>query len=83
MNTYSFVTDFDVISLCQFGFQRGKWTYQAVTRLTVQLFDIINSKKIALHIFIDFSKAFDTVKHSILIKNSFKSVVNRACPSHC
>ena len=58
----------NIISERQFGFLRGKSTEQAIVSLTEYLYKILDDKEIALNVFIDFRKAFDTVDHCILLK---------------
>ena len=51
----------------QFGFRRGLSTFDALKTLNEEIFSALDSKNHLLSIFIDFSKAFDTVKHDILL----------------
>ena len=52
----------------QFGFQASNSTEHAVIQLISQILDAFNENKYTLGIFIDLSKAFDTVDHDILLK---------------
>ena len=65
---YSFVTRFSLITPCQFGFLRGLSTQNAIVSLTEYLYETLNSREIAIAVFIDLSKAFDTVNFQILLK---------------
>ena len=56
-----------VITSCQYGFQRKKGACDALIEFTNQSFSALNSSKAILGIFIDFSKAFDTLNHDILL----------------
>ena len=51
----------------QFGFQRGKSTQLAVTMLVDKITEALDNKECVVGIFLDFSKAFDTVDHDILL----------------
>ena len=52
----------------QYGFQKGHFTEHAVAQLVDQIHDSFEKREYTLAIFIDLSKAFDTVDHSILLK---------------
>ena len=52
----------------QFGFQALNSRKHAVIQLISQILDAFNENKYTLGIFIDLSKAFDTVDHDILLK---------------
>ena len=47
----------------QFGFRSNHDTAMAVTEMVDKIAEAIDSKKISLGIFIDLSKAFDTINH--------------------
>ena len=70
MKTYlvTYMDETNLLSRNQFGFQRGKSTEDALTEFSTKLYHQLDQKNHALSIFIDFSKAFDTVPHDILIK---------------
>jgi retron-type reverse transcriptase len=52
----------------QFGFRKNRSTEHAILELTDKISKAIDEGKYTLGIFLDLSKAFDTVNHEILIK---------------
>ena len=57
-----------IISVDQFGFQRGKGTLDALEALTERVYSSLNSKEHSACIFVDLRKTFDTVNHAILLR---------------
>lgn len=64
----NFFDRFDVISDAQFGFRHGRSTCDAILRLTDSIYDTFNEGNYLISVLLDFSKAFDTVDHAILLK---------------
>ena len=52
----------------QFGFQKGKSTHMALITLIDKISEALDNGDFVIGVFLDFSKAFDTVDHSILLK---------------
>ena len=64
---YHFLSKNDYIYQCQFGFRERHSTELALIALNHNIISSFNKNKIVLGIFLDFSKAFDTVNFQILI----------------
>ena len=65
---YRYLTTEKVLYPKQFGFQRGHSTEHATVKLANQLYEPFERNKYILGVFIDLSKAFETISHSVLIK---------------
>lgn len=57
-----------IISLEQFGFRHGLSTFDALITFNEKIYTTLDSQNSLLGIFIDFTKAFDTVNHDILLQ---------------
>ena len=65
----SFLVKKKIISNYQFGFRKGYSTEQAILEITENFMSAIDNGEITCGLFLDLSKAFDTVNHQILIDN--------------
>ena len=65
---YSFLESKKCIYDLQFGFRQKHSTNHALLSMTQQIKDNIDKGNIAVGVFVDFQKAFDTVNHQILLK---------------
>ena len=52
----------------QFGFRKGHSTAQAIAEITDNLRKAIDNNQYSCGVFLDLSKAFDTVNHAILLE---------------
>ena len=64
---HSFINININISQQQFGFRHKHSTYHATTLLISNIVDAFEKKQLVLGIFLDISKTFDTIDHSILL----------------
>ena len=55
----------------QFGFRRDHSTYMPLLVLIDDIINALDSEEVAVGVFLDFSKAFDTVNHKILLEKLY------------
>ena len=65
---YQFLEDNNIINENQYGFRKGHSTNHALNYSVNFINNQIKDKKHTLGIFIDLSKAFDTLDHEILLR---------------
>ena len=63
-----YLKDQNVLYDKQFGFQTGHSTEHVIAQLVDQIYEAFQKSEYFLGVFIDLSKAFDTVYHSILLR---------------
>lgn len=64
----SFLNKYKIISEQQYGFREKRSTEDAIYCLTSYLYNALDKKIPTICIFVDLSKAFDTVSHKILLE---------------
>ena len=67
----SYIIQHKILFAYQFGFQKGKSTHMALITLVDKLTEALDKGDYVIGVFLDFSKAFDTVDHSILLEKMF------------
>ena len=65
---YGFLQRNRILSPNQYGFRKKLSTSDAITDMLQYLYDNLDKGHTVISIFLDFSKAFDTVNHNILLK---------------
>ena len=65
----SFIEKYDILYKQQYGFRKNHSTEMAIIDLTTKISESIDNNEYTAGIFIDLSKAFDTVNHSIVLRN--------------
>ena len=67
-----FLQKYKILYDYQFGFRKGYSTEQAILELSDGLKTAIDNREITCGLFLDFSNAFDTVNHEILLSKLYK-----------
>ena len=65
---YTYLTENNILFNLQFGFRCQNSTEHAIVELVDKILNGFSEEKYTLGVFIDLSKAFDTVDHQILLK---------------
>ena len=65
---YQFLEMNNILIDQQFGFRPGYSTTHAITKLTTDILEAIDKKQHTVGLFLDLSKAFDTINHETLLK---------------
>ena len=65
----------------QFGFRKGYSTEYTILETVEKLKSAVDDQNVTCGIFLDFSKAFDTINHHILLEKIYKYGI-RGLPMH-
>jgi hypothetical protein len=63
----NFLDKFNLISSAQNGFRKNKSMYTAIQTFIGEVQKILDNEQLAFGIFLDLSKAFDVIDHSLLL----------------
>lgn len=63
----NFLKKYNILSGRQYGFREGRSTEDAILELTSSIYESLDKKIPTISIFLDLSKAFDTVSHNKLL----------------
>ena len=64
----NFLDKNDILTCCQFGFRRGHSTELAIINMIDKVTEALDRKNDCVGVFLDLSKAFDTIDHDILLR---------------
>ena len=68
---YSFLEKFNLLNPNQFGFRKSRSTVQAVLDQLSFVYNNLDESNTVISIFMDFSKAFDCLDHTLLLKKLY------------
>lgn len=81
-----FIDRFDLLNRLQYGFRKARNTTQAIFRLTSDMLNTFHEKSYTVALFLDLSKAFDTISREILVHKlsiyGFRGVTNSFLSSY-
>jgi len=66
---YNYVSKMNILYTSQYGFRSSHSTAIAILNMQDKISQAIDNNEYSIGLFLDLSKAFDTVDHSILLKN--------------
>ena len=76
---HAFLTHHSILYECQFGFRPKFSAIDAISLFNYNVCKTLENNKVGLGVFLDLSKAFDTIDHEILIKKlNFYGIRGRA-----
>jgi len=66
-----YVKKFCILNDCQFGFRSNRSTSMAVLEMTDKINEATENNQFSIGVFVDLSKAFDTLNHNILLNKLY------------
>ena len=68
---YAYLRKYEILNKSQYGFRNSHSTTDAITELTSHILHNYDQRKFTLSVFLDLSKAFDTIDHNTLLKKLY------------
>ena len=82
---YQFLEKHDILYNSQYGFRNKRSCQQAILEMVGQVLQAHNNGNHSASLFLDFSKAFDSLEHSILLNKKavgFMAQLMKLCKQH-
>ena len=77
--TYNFLNDTDQIYAKQFGFRKKHSCENAVSELVGNIVKNLEQRKYTIAVFLDLSKAFDTLEHDVIFSKMYQYGIRGNC----
>ena len=79
-NSQTFFENHSLLDPNQGGFRINNSTINSIANCLDNIYEAINDKQLSLAVYVNFSKAFDTVNHQILLKQLHHIAIKKKDP---